>query len=234
MKFFSGSRVPVGRVRRFRLARPFTREATSMRSVNPQSMLRFYGTRREEDFAIVFRELEKVVYRTAMAQVASGTPGRRESAEDIALRVWHKVWKTACGRSWNPDRGSLGGWLTTVIRNERITYFRSPANRIGVVKNRSASADSSAGAADRPLRAVDREPTPLANLIAKEVREIETRVRTRLSEEQRQIWVQFYDHDSTYDQIAEATGFSRSTVWRRIQSILAELEGQFRMGGYAN
>jgi RNA polymerase sigma-70 factor (ECF subfamily) len=71
-------------------------------------------------------------------------------AEDVLQQAWLKVWEIA--GTYDPQRGSVVGWLLTVVRSKALDFYRSRAARRraedAVPPERAATADPSVSAAE--------------------------------------------------------------------------------------
>jgi RNA polymerase sigma-70 factor (ECF subfamily) len=71
-------------------------------------------------------------------------------AEDVLQQAWLKVWEIA--GTYDPERGSVVGWLLTVVRSKALDFYRSRAARRraedAAPAERAASGDPSASAAE--------------------------------------------------------------------------------------
>jgi RNA polymerase sigma-70 factor, ECF subfamily len=48
-------------------------------------------------------------------------------AEDVVQQAWVKVWEIA--GAYDPERGSVVGWLLTIVRSKALDFYRSRAAR---------------------------------------------------------------------------------------------------------
>lgn len=72
----------------------------------------------DEELAVAFvRRFQSKVYGMALAVI-----GEPRAAEDIAQQAFERAWRH--GRSYDPLRGSVGGWLATIARNLAIDAAR--------------------------------------------------------------------------------------------------------------
>jgi RNA polymerase sigma-70 factor (ECF subfamily) len=66
-------------------------------------------------------------HSSAAYSLARRLTGGREEAEDLAQDAFLKVWRSA--GSYQPGRGSVRGWIHSVVRNQGIDLLRAQATR---------------------------------------------------------------------------------------------------------
>jgi RNA polymerase sigma factor (sigma-70 family) len=75
----------------------------------------------DPDLAVTFvRRFQRIVF--GVAQAVTGDPG---TAEDVAQRAFERAWRHAS--VYDPTRGSVRAWLTTITRNLAIDAIRDRA-----------------------------------------------------------------------------------------------------------
>lgn len=133
----------------------------------------------------------------------------RHLAEDVVhdgfVAVWQKI-----GR-YEPGRGSLRGWLLTIVRNRAIDRVRAKRPSIDV-----ADADQQSLLASGP------NPTWEAAVARLSARELRAAVEA-LPDEQREAIALAYFSGYTYREIAELTGVPLGTTNGRLRLALAKL-----------
>jgi RNA polymerase sigma-70 factor, ECF subfamily len=75
---------------------------------------------RQEALAALYEESASLVYTIVLRVV-----GNREDAEEVTLDVYSQVWRSASG--YQPDRGTVTGWLTVLARSRAIDRVRARA-----------------------------------------------------------------------------------------------------------
>jgi RNA polymerase sigma-70 factor, ECF subfamily len=75
-----------------------------------------------EAFATLYDRHSRAVYSLAFR-----LSGGREVAEDLTQDAFLKVWRSAGG--YRAERGSVRGWILSVVRNQGIDLLRSQATR---------------------------------------------------------------------------------------------------------
>ena len=147
-----------------------------------------------------------------MMGVVQGILGDAGAAEEVLLDVFALVWRKA--GSFDPDRGSVLLWATTIARRRAIDWLRTR----GVRSESVVEQDS-----DEPPMAPD--PTPLQ---ASQGSERAERVREALSrlpaDQRRAIETAFYQGLS-HSEVASTLGWPLGTVKSRIRVGLNSLKG---------
>jgi len=85
--------------------------AHGLRERDPQALAAVYDRYGRIAFALIYR----AVRDSAVAE---------DLVQDTFLRVWNRA------ASFDPGRGTLGAWITTVARNRAIDYLRSTDARM--------------------------------------------------------------------------------------------------------
>ena len=136
------------------------------------------------------------------------------AAEEILQDIFYQVWRTA--EKFDPQRGSLPGWLVVVTRNRAISKLR----------RRSASSDDelNENAVACPLNL---ESAASQNQLLGRVRG----AMESLPEGQREAIELAYFEGMTHSEIASKTGEALGTVKTRIRSALEVLR---RAVGFTN
>ncbi|WP_127503981.1 RNA polymerase sigma factor [Actinoplanes solisilvae] len=150
----------------------------------------------------------------AVLYLAQRLLGNRADAEDVTQLTFVAAW---AGRdSFDPQRGTILGWLLGIARRKAIDRMRSAARDdrlVETVRSQVAPAEE----AERPERVVDRL------VVADEL--------GRLPEEQRRtLELAFFD-DLTHPQIAAVTGLPLGTVKSHIRRGLANLRRRWEVDG---
>jgi RNA polymerase sigma-70 factor, ECF subfamily len=131
--------------------------------------------------------------------------GNREDAEEVTLDVYSQVWKSASG--YQPDRGTVTGWLTMVARSRAIDRVRA--------RDRRRIAETLETAAETP----DPGSTPEQCTAAAEE---QLRVRAALAalpEEQRLLL-----------ELACYSGYTQSELAERLALPLGTVKTRMRLG----
>jgi RNA polymerase sigma-70 factor (ECF subfamily) len=141
--------------------------------------------------------------------VAIRVLGSREEAEDVVHDAFVAVWRKI--DRFDADRGSLRGWLMTVIRNRSIDRLRSrrPAMDID-------------DADERALLRSGVNPTWEAALRRTSAADVRA-VLDELPDDQRRAVELAYFEGYTYREVAERTGVPPGTASGRLRLALAKL-----------
>lgn len=147
------------------------------------------------------------------ASVALGSALRvvndREEAEDVVHDAFVAVWRKI--DRFDPERGSLRGWLMTVVRNRAIDRVRGRRPRMDL-----DDAD------ERSLLRTGPNPTWEAALQRASAAQVRAAMDT-LSDEQRQAVDLVYFQGYTYREVAELTAVPPGTASGRLRLALGKL-----------
>lgn len=142
--------------------------------------------------------------------LACRVTGERETAEEVVQEAFLAVWRRA--ETYRPDRGSVRGWLLTVVRHRAIDLVRARATR----PRTTLMDDLRLSAPDDPLAEA------LASALAATVR---TAVAA-LPPEQRIAVELAYFAGLSYPAIAARVGAPLGTVKSRLRLALERLRRQ--------
>jgi RNA polymerase sigma-70 factor (ECF subfamily) len=156
-------------------------------------------------------------FGSAVFHLALRTVGSGADAEDITQTTFVAAWQ---GReTFDPDRGSLLGWLMAIARRKVVDRLRAVAR-----ENRIEDAVRALPDAPDPDVAPDRVVDRL--VIADELAQLPT-------EQRRVLELAFYD-DLTHPQIAAVTALPLGTVKSHIRRGMARLRQRLEVDGGAS
>ncbi len=145
----------------------------------------------------------------SFASKAIGT----ERAHDLTQEVFLSAWRART--SFNPERGSLGGWLIGITKNRLIDSYRKAGRRVAEAELSDAVQQSLASADDPTFGALADRMVLLTALSTLPIRQSEV------------LKMAFWG-DFTQQQIADETGLPLGTVKsdmrRGLMKLRAELE----------
>lgn len=133
----------------------------------------------------------------------------QSTAEDLVHDAFVTAWQKIGG--FNPTRGSLRGWLMTIVRNRAIDRLRAarPSVEVGEADERS-------------LLTTEPNPTWAAAIASLSASQLRVALQT-LPAEQRQAIELAYFGGNTYREIAVITGVPAGTASGRLRLALARL-----------
>ena len=177
-----------------------------------------------DELAERFRDGDDKALRTAYEQyggavlmLAMRVLGNRADAEDVTQATFVAAWM---GReTFDPERGSVLGWLLGIARRKAVDRIRSAA-RDERISDTVRSLPAPAAPADTPERVVDRL------VVADELNRLPT-------EQRRTLELAFFD-DLTHPQIAAVTGLPLGTVKSHIRRGMANLRRRWEVDGAAS
>ncbi|MFI7602355.1 RNA polymerase sigma factor [Actinoplanes sp. NPDC049681] len=156
-------------------------------------------------------------YGGAVLLLAQRVLGNRADAEDVTQATFVAAWM---GReTFDPERGSVLGWLLGIARRKAVDRIRSAA-REERVSDTVRSQPLPAPPVDTPERVVDRL------VVADELNRLP-------SEQRRTLELAFFD-DLTHPQIAAVTGLPLGTVKSHIRRGMANLRRRWEVDGAAS
>ena len=155
-------------------------------------------------------------YGGAVFHLALRLLPNRADAEDVTQATFVAAW---LGRgTFDPDRGSMLGWLLGIARRKAVDRLRSAAREHRDTETVRANPDAPA-ADETPDRVLDRL------VIADELAALP-------AEQRRTLELAFFD-DLTHPQIAAVTGLPLGTVKSHIRRGMASLRRRWEVDGAA-
>ncbi|MEU4419070.1 sigma-70 family RNA polymerase sigma factor [Actinoplanes sp. NPDC024001] len=151
----------------------------------------------------------------AVLYLAQRLLGNRSDAEDVTQLTFVAAWNGRDG--FDPQRGTMLGWLLGIARRKVVDRIRAAAAREQRTTETVQNQQPAPEAAESPERIVDRL------VVADEL--------GRLPEEQRRtLELAFFD-DLTHPQIAAATGLPLGTVKSHVRRGMASLRHRWEVDG---
>lgn len=156
----------------------------------------------EAALAVLYDRYSGLVYSCALRITRD-----EGAAEEILQDTFYQVWRSA--EKFDPDRGSLAGWLLVASRNRAISRLRRRGGR----ENEELDENS-------VVLASNVESSAARNLLLQRV----TAVMAQLSVPQREVVELAYFEGMTHTEIATRTGEPLGTVKTRIRSAMGILK----------
>jgi len=163
-------------------------------------------------FEALFRQYEKLVYRTAYL-----ITGSKEAAEDALQEVFVSVWKSR--HTYDPGKSRLTTWL------HRITV-----NQCSRKKKRKTPVTLSLEEKGIDLPEMKHQSQPDDILLSKMEYDRLLRAMDALDTKHRSVLVLRYFNDLSYQEIAEALEIPLGTVKSRLNQSLKYLKEQMKPG----
>jgi RNA polymerase sigma-70 factor (ECF subfamily) len=155
-------------------------------------------------------------FGAAVFHLATRSLASQADAEDVAQATFVAAWLKR--DTFDPDRGSLLGWLLGISRNKIVDRLRE---RVREGKVEQSLREQPEPAQDQqPDRVVDR--LVVADQLA------------RLPDEQRHVLQLAFYEDLTHQQIAQSTGLPLGTVKSHIRRGMASLRQRWEVDGAAS
>jgi len=167
----------------------------------------------ESAFATLYDRYSASIFATA--QRASRDRGL---ADEVVQETFLALWNRA--ESFDPTRGSLIAWLSTIARNRTIDHLRAAGRRLAPAPFSAFGwADSTDGSAmdwiertGELVGAALPEPEPESLVVSKEVRETIATGLAALAPRERQVILLAYQDGLTQSEIAARLGWPIGTV----------------------
>ena len=165
------------------------------------------GEARTEALDELYGRYGRLVYSVALRIV-----GERQTAEEITLDVFVKVWEKA--DTYQPRRGSVRVWVTGMTRNRAIDILRRQSIRLDAQSLRWA---------DLTSQPTSKEPNPEVTVDLNIRKQRIRRAIAQLPEEQRNVLALAYFQGYTQREIAELCKLPLGTVKSRIRASIQKL-----------
>jgi RNA polymerase sigma-70 factor (ECF subfamily) len=182
-------------------AAPGTEQKRTGQDQSDWSLLARVVKRDEAALAALYDRYSRLVFAEASRILRD-----KGAAEEILQDIFYQVWRTA--EKFDPQRGSLPGWLLVVTRNRAISKLR----------RRSATGDDELNE-NAVACAINLESAASQNQLLGRVRG----AMESLPEGQREAIELAYFEGMTHSEIASRTGEALGTVKTRIRSALEVL-----------
>jgi RNA polymerase sigma-70 factor, ECF subfamily len=160
-------------------------------------------------------------YNASIFATAQRTSGDRAVAADVVQETFLALWNRA--GQFDPSRGSLIAWLSTIARNRTIDHLRAAGRRLAPAPfSAFGGADGTDGSTADWLErsgelvgAAVPEPEPEIALSSKETREAIAAGLAALGSQERQVILLAYQEGLTQQEIAARLGWPIGTVKTR-------------------
>ncbi|WP_433304851.1 RNA polymerase sigma factor [Actinoplanes sp. CA-030573] len=153
-------------------------------------------------------------YGAAVLHLAHASVGNRADAEDVVQATFVAAWQNREG--YQPERGSLLGWLLGIARRKAADLMRSR-----VRQNRVADTLRQVP----PERPDDRDANAVVDRLV-----VVDELTTLEPDQRRVLELAFYD-DLTHTQIAAVTGLALGTVKSHLRRGMARLRKRWEVDG---
>jgi len=165
-------------------------------------------------------------FREKLYDIARGITKEDSSARDLADSLYADLYGTSerDGRrvsrlNFYMGRGSLEGWLRTVLAQEFVNRYRKTKRLVSLEEQAEDGVQFSAAAPTGP-------PSPLDSRLGAALDE----ALGQLSSEDRLVLASYYLDDRTLTEIGRVVGVHESTISRRLEKLLKTLRKQVLAG----
>lgn len=155
------------------------------------------------------------MYHLVIFRQLLGIVKQREEAEDLLQEVFNQIWSKA--GSFDPDRGSVYTWMSTMSRNKGLDYLRSKAHKRSQKTDYDPDEFILAG-----IPASDE--TPLDETILAERSHLLKLALQQIPEEQQQVLKIAYFEGYSQSEIADQLGLPLGTIKTRMRQGMIKLE----------
>ena len=187
-------------------------------------LMRLVAAGHEGALASIYDRYSGEVFRTALRITAD-----RATAEDVVQETFLVLWDRS--GLFDPDRGSVGGWLTRIARNRAVDRLRSEGRKpraatfssLGPDRQDDAPAVEHLLASSDPVAAGHIAPEPETAVVAAETVAELTKALAALPEEERRPILLAYHAGLSQSEIAAHLGWPLGTVKSRSRRALQRL-----------
>lgn len=158
-------------------------------------------------------------YRGLVYSICLPFANSREDAEDLVQDTFVKIWHNL--GSYDPSRGELKSWISTVARNQRVDRFRRDSNQ-----RHTQSLDEGWDHSDTLSlsdRLPDLNPSPADSAATRQVIEMVTRAVEQVAPEMREVIKLRFIFEMDNQEIAHRLRIPEGTVKSRTSRGRAQL-----------
>jgi RNA polymerase sigma-70 factor, ECF subfamily len=160
-------------------------------------------------------------YSASIFATAQHAARDRGVAADVVQETFLTLWNRA--EQFDPSRGSLIAWLSTIARNKTVDHLRASGRRLapapfsafGVAESTDASTIDWLERSGELVGTAAAEPEPEGALVSKEAREAIAAGLAALGSQERQVILLAYQEGLTQSEIAARLGWPIGTVKTR-------------------
>lgn len=170
-------------------------------------LLRAHAAGDRRAFAMLYDRYDRPCFQFIRATLGTA---HADAAEDLHQETWMSISKTAT--SFDERKARFPAWLFTIARNKVWDHFRR--EKITVL---AAARD------DEAMRVPDPGPTPLEQVVSRELAHKFVAAVEALPVAQRETFVMFAHAGLSLEEIAQATGVAMETAKSRLRYARATL-----------
>jgi len=170
-------------------------------------LLRAHAAGDRRAFALLYDRYDRPCFQFIRATLG---PAHADAAEDLHQETWMAVSKTAA--AFDTRKARFPAWLFTIARNKVWDHFRR--RKIAVL---------AAGQDDEAMAVPDPGPTPLEQVVSRELAQKLVAAVEALPLAQRETFVMFAQAGLSLEEVAQATGVATETAKSRLRYARASL-----------
>jgi RNA polymerase sigma-70 factor (ECF subfamily) len=178
-----------------------------LKQLNDPALLMLVAQRDERALSELYDRYGRLVFSVAYTVI-----GDRQSAEEITLDVFMRVWEKV--HTYRPDQAKVSTWVTRITRNRAIDALRR--EEVRPLKHSIGWADVS------PEPAAESKNPEIETHLALQQRQVREAMAT-LPEEQREVLALAYFKGYTHREIAQLLDQPLGTVKGRIRAGMKKL-----------